>query len=296
MVRRNLRLVSLLAAILAAHSVPARAQTVLRYKFNVGEKLNYELTQKLSQKAVIQGKELGFVITQTMELSWTIKSLERDDKAKVAIRFERLGMKIDSPAGKLDYDSASGKDPEGALAADMGPALKAMKHLEFSMTMDALGKTADVDVPEKFAKALKDAASGKPGLGQLFSPEGLKRMLSQSALELPKDPVTKGKSWSQLVTSKTSFGGLQVKNVSTYDGSIKEGNRSLEKILLKPAVSMDADANAQIKIKDQKSNGAALFDNVAGRLVEVTLEQTLVLEAGQNTQEMQQTTSMKLKP
>ena len=293
MVRRNIPLFGLL--VLGASAVPVQAQTTLRYQFKAGEKLKYELEQKISQKARIQGKEFAFSITQVIDLSWNVKEVDKEGQAKVAIRFERFRMKIDSPQGKLDYDSTSGKEPEGTLGTDMGPVLKAMKDLEFEMTMESTGKIANVRVPEKFAKAVTEAAGGRPGLEDLFSTEGLKKMMGQSALELPKDAVTKGKSWNQLVTNKTKVGNMRMDNVYVYDGTTTEAGQALEKITLKPVVSMDPEAKFSIKVKDQKSKGTALFDNAAGRLVEVRLEQTLILEAGQSSQEMQQTTLMKLK-
>ena len=52
-----------------------------------------------------------------------------------------------------------------------------------------------------------------------------------------------------------------------YDGPVEKDGRSLEKITLKPKVSLqpDPDAKIEMKLKAQEGSGTALFDNSTGQ-------------------------------
>ena len=56
-------------------------------------------------------------------------------------------------------------------------------------------------------EALKGAAA-VPGLGNMFSEEGVKHLVTQSGLVLPEEGVTKGKTWEQKVEMKSPVGKI----------------------------------------------------------------------------------------
>lgn len=125
-------------------------------------------------------------------------------------------------------------------------------------------------------------------------------MVGQGGLVVPREAVTKGKTWEQKSDVKLPLGQLKIKMVYTYEGPTTRHGRKMEQINFAPSITLESDPNAPIKIelKSQDGKGVAYFDNAAGRLVELTLNQTMQMEMtvmGQAVQQnLKQTSSMKL--
>src|SRR5439155_25094628 len=169
-----------------------------RYQFKAGDKLPYEMEQKMQMTMNVAGQAVEMSMTQQQDFLWEIKSVDKDGKAKVAQRFERIRFVMDGPMGKTEYDSKEGKEPEDVIGKAIIPIFKALAGAEFTLDMDSRGVMSNLKMPEKLIEAINDATgAGAAGLGSMFDEEGMKRMLSQSGLILPEEAVTKGKSWEQ---------------------------------------------------------------------------------------------------
>jgi hypothetical protein len=278
----------------------AGAQTTLRYKFKPGDQLQYELRQDMTMAMNVGGMNIDMQMNQTIDVSWNIRAVDQAGNAKMTQKFERVRFTMEGgPIGKIAYDSKDGKDPEGPFGQAMGPILKAMAGSEFEMTMTPRGEIKDVNVPEKITDALKNL-QGAAGFGNMFTEERLKQMTGQAGLQLPVEAVAKGKTWSSTLAMKMPFGKMTVNNLMTYEGPASREGKNLERVTIKPTVTLEGDGAAAIdvKIKSQDTMGAAYFDNTAGRLVETNLTQNMEMEvsvAGQNfTQVIKQNTSLKL--
>lgn len=288
-----------LLAVALVGVAPARAQTTLRYQFKEGDKLPYVMEQKMDMKMNAMGQDIEMKMTQVIDLTWNVGAVDKDGKAKVAQRFERIRFNMDGPTGKVEFDSKDGKEPEGPVGRIIGPMFQAMVGSEISMTMDPQGRFSDVRLSEKLTEAFKKLPAGA-AMGDMFSEEGLKRMVGQGSLVLRDKPVVKGDTWDQKLEMKMPFGKMRVDTAYTYEGPAERSGRKLEKVGLKPKLTIEADAAGalQMKVKDQEADGAVFFDNAAGRLVETKLTQNMTMEisvGGQNlAQKIKQTVSMKL--
>ena len=281
----------------------AAAQTTLRYKFTKGEKLNYELEQKMTMAMSFGGRDISFDMGQIIDMTWNVLDVDADGKAKMTQTITRLRFTMDGgPAGKIDFDSKDDKEIQGEAGKLMTPILRALAGAEIGLTMDSQGKISDVKVPEKLAKATKGFAGGPAGggLGEMFSEEGLKRMMDQSGLRLPKEAVAKGKTWEQQMEMKMPMGKLKVETVNTYEGPAKRDGKELERVAMKPKVAFELEPGspAKIAVKSQDAKGSAYFDKAAGRLSSTNLTQDMemaISAMGQEmTQKIKQTFSMKL--
>jgi hypothetical protein len=288
-----------LGVLVAGFVVPAQGQTILRYQFKEGEKLHYVMEQKMTMKMKVMDMDVETDMTQTFDMSWNILSVGTDGSARMTQKFERIRFIMNGPTGKTEFDSKDGKLPDDAVGQAMAPVFKALTGLEFSMTMEPTGALKDVKVPEAFLKALKDSTGGA-GMGDMFSEENLKHMISQGGIVFPKDGVTKGQTWEQKMAMKMPFGKMSVTTTCTYQGPVTRGGRTLEAIGLKPVVKIEADPKSQatITLKSQDVKGAGYFDNKTGRLVETAMTQNLEMEIsadGQTiTAKMQQHITLKL--
>lgn len=289
-------------AFVAAWSLSAAAgsaQTTLRYKFKEGDKLRYVLDTKMKMSMNILGKVIDMTMVQDSELTWNVQSVDDNGNAKILVKFGRSKLSMDGPTGKTEVDSQGGQEPEDAVGQVLYKVIKGLAGMELTGAISPTGEFTDIKIPESSLKGLQNIPGGD-AFGELFSPDGLKRMLGQSGLAMPKDAVSKGATWKNKSEMKLPIGKMIAEIDYTYGGPIEKDGRTLEKITLKPKATIEPDPNAPIamKLKSQDGTGTALFDNKAGRLLEVVQNQTMEMEAevmGMTfSQRMVQTVTMRL--
>jgi hypothetical protein len=278
----------------------AQAQTTLRYKFKEGEKLEYVVDQDQKMSMSINGMDIDMKVKMVMEMDWQTLKVDNQGAAEVKVVISRVKMAMDGPTGNVEVDSKDKEEPGDPIGQIFAQIVKAIGGMEMTFTSDATGDLRDTKISEGTAKKLK----GIPGIdklgGDMFSPDNMKSMMA-SNMVLPKEPVSKGKSWTQKTNQKLPFGKLTGETTYTYEGEIEKNGKKLEKIAVKPDIKIEPDPNSpiQIKVKGGSGKGTTLFDNTAGRVIESTNEQKMEmeLEIGGMTinQNITQTTTMRLK-
>jgi hypothetical protein len=293
---------SALVAVLALVVVAGvgRAEAPLRYKFKEGEKLKYVMEQNMDMSMTVAGQNIDMKMLQVMDQTWHVKSVDKDGAAKVLQTFDRIRMKMDGGPINLDYDSKTGKDPEGPIGDVVGPIFKGLVGAEFKFTMDARGQISDVVVPEKIAESIRGTALAAAGLDEFLSQDGMKRMVEQTGLALPEAAPIKGKSWQHKADMKMPFGKMKVDNTYTYEGIETRDGKQLAKISVKPKMEFEPGENAAftLKLNGQDGEGTIYFDAATGRLEETTLitNMDMVISTGgmDITQKIKQTVTQKL--
>jgi hypothetical protein len=165
-----------------------------------------------------------------------------------------------------------------------------------------------VKIPEQVITALK-SSPGAAAMGDIATADGFKKMISQGALVLPKDPPKKGDTWSTKVEMKNPAVGKQtVETTYRYEGTKDIEGKKLA--VIKPQLKMEFEEQAtpkegepqqpapqqqmQMKIKDQTSDGEVLFNIAAGRLQSTSLNQIVTIEASVAGQAIQQKIDQKI--
>src|SRR5829696_3236789 len=115
----------------------AQAEGPLRWKFKVGEKLDYNMVQEMQMSAsgAALPQEMKTSMRQEMNMTWDVQGV--DDKSGEAVirqKFDRVKMKMQTPVAGFEYDSKSEEAPTG-LGAMIAPMYKAMTEGEFEITM-----------------------------------------------------------------------------------------------------------------------------------------------------------------
>ena len=291
---------TLLIAFAALGSVVAtsvQAEGPLRWKFKVGEKLDYNMVQEMQMAASGPAlpQEMKTSMRQEMKMTWDVQGV--DDKTGEAVirqKFDQVKMKMSTPVGGFEYDSKSEEAPTG-LGAMIAPMYKAMTEGEFEITMTSRGEVKDVKIPEQVIAALKNAPNAA-AMGDIASADGFKKMISQGALVLPEKPPKKGDTWTTKVEMKNpAFGKQTVETTYRYDGT-KE-IKGTKFAVIKPQLKMEFENQAAakegqpqqpaaqqnvMKIKEQTSDGEVLFNIPAGRLQSTSLKQNVTIEANAN--------------
>jgi hypothetical protein len=286
---------ALAAAFLATAAGRADAVT-LRWKFKPGESLHYQMDQKTVTQIKANGQEIKTTLSQTIDSTWTVESVGSDGTADMAQTLDRVRTKIESAFGALEYDSAAGKDPEGPIAAGVVPLLKALVGAKFRYKMNPQGELSDVKVPEGLVQKLKEAGPAAANVS-MFSEEGLKNLINQSSLSLPKEDLTKGKTWvRESKIPAAPIGTMILEKTYRYEGPTEGG----EKIGLTVKMGLEPTPgnNIDVKVGDQKGEGSFIFDNNAGRVASSTVTEKMEMIIKVMNQEVNQSTdstsSMKL--
>jgi hypothetical protein len=311
-----------LAAISSLATTASRLQAAeekLRWKFAVGEKLDYTMVQDMNM-SVTGGNvgQLNSTMHQEMNMTWDVVGV--DDKTGDAVikqKFEQIKMKVSSPIGNFDYDSKSEAVPTG-LAAMIAPMYKAMTKGDFEITMTARGEVTDVKIPEDVIAALK-SAPGAATLGDLTTEKGFTEMIRKGALVLPDVSPKEGDTWSTQVAMNNQAGKQIVETIYKYVGT-KEID-GVKYAVIKPELKMEfAEAEAgtteapeskdpaapaepptapkpekvAMKIAEQSSDGEVLFNIDKGRLFSTTLQQKVTIDASVAGQAVQQKIDQKI--
>jgi hypothetical protein len=274
------------------------AQTTLRYQFKEGDKIAYLLEQKMKMLMNVMGNDIETKMTMTLDMSWNVLKVDSQGQATVQIKVGNAKVAMDGPMGRVEVDSKDTKESDDAVAKIFGQIAKAMAAMDISGTMLPTGEMKDVKVSEETTKALKNLP-GADKLGDALNPDSFKNMITN--VVFPKEEISKGKTWTNKIESKTPVGKTIADNTYTFEGPFDKDGVKLDKITVKPLVKIEADPNAAIKIeiKDVKGSGEILFDNKIGRLVESTINSRTEMAISANgmnlTQVIDQTVTIRTK-
>ncbi|MHC5542347.1 DUF6263 family protein [Singulisphaera rosea] len=299
--REALRWVLLL--VVAIGGSPASAAT-LRWKFKPGETLHYEMNQKTVTSVNAGGDEQSKeTVTMITNMTWAIKSVDAEGKAELTQTIDRVRIKIEAALGTFQVDSKETKSPLNPLE----PYFKALIGTPFPFKMDAQGVLSDVKVPESVIQSLRELGGGAAGGNAMFTEDGLKTMITQSSVPLPKEDLAVGKTWSQQEKIPTPpLGSMTLSKTFRYQGPGTVAGAELEKVGVEVVAGVESEPGvaSQVKIAAQDIKGELAFDNTAGRIAQSNLSEKIervlsILNADKKvniTQKTDTTLNMKLVP
>jgi hypothetical protein len=267
----------------------AQAQQ-LRWKFEEGQKLDYNMVQDMTIGTV--GGPLGnqnVVMHQEMDMTWDVVGVNEEGDAVIKQKFEQIKMKmtLPPPLGGFEYDTKSEAAPAGP-AAMLAPMYKKMTESEFELTMTSRGEIKEVKIPDDVLAALRNSP-GAAALGEMATPDGFKKMIAQGALVLPEDSPKPGDEWSTKVEMNNPMAGKQVVE-TTYKYVGPKEVEGVNYAVFEPTLKMTFEGTPQVqmKVSEQDSSGEILFDVAAGRLHSTNLKQDVTIDVSVGGQTIQQ--------
>jgi len=213
-----------------------------------------------------------------LQISWTIDSVDPSGEAQITQRFERFAVTMKSGnAEPIEYASDSARKPSGS-AAEIAAAVAPVIGADISVTMTDRGAIRAVKLSDAAAEAFASVES--PALKQLFSAEGISKLLGQAAVELPEQAVATDGSWTSSFTTPSPLGTLKQDRTYTLVAGDDSNGETLERINITGRLEIGASEQAPRKLKliDQELAGSMYFDAVAGRLVKSQTTQKLTTE------------------
>lgn len=256
----------------------AASETLLRWKFTEGQRLQVTVDQHTATETTGAGKPTGIDITMQSRMIWTIDSVDADGTAQITQRFERFAVTMKSGAAEpIEYASDSEAKPTGS-AADIAAAVSPVIGTDFTVTMTNRGAIRAVKLSEAAEQAF--AAVESPTLKQLFSAEGITQLLGQAAVELPEQPIAKDSTWTSTMTTPSPLGTLKQSRTYIFAAQEDIDGKPLERINITGQLEIEASEQAPRKLKliNQELVGSMLFDSEAGRLASSQSTQKLTTE------------------
>ncbi len=277
-----------LAILIGLGAGMAQARTTLRWKFKPGDVLHYQTVQAtVTTIQDLNGKPVQQSLALTIDLTWTVKSVDDAGRASVSETIERMRTSATMPyVGKLSDDS---KDAEAS--GPIGSLFKFLVGSEFAFTITPRGEIGDVKLPEKLLAALKapdepaPAAGGRPAEGggmkmmlmQLgITEEGMKNMLNQMTLVVPEEALEVGGKWDRKLPAPAGPEGASrmIDQTFIYRGADVAGKGEGVDLTTK-FEPLKPDPNVPVTIKSEEASGRYSFDNAAGRITTSTLTQKI---------------------
>jgi hypothetical protein len=270
----------------AAVSHPAQGETLLRWKFEQGQKSHNIMTQEMQMKMVISENPSHVTTTSTMEFDWEITALDDQGVATLTQTIERFRMKMQGPQGvMLEYDTQSDQEPEG-MAVMMASAFGGMIGKSCITKMDSRGNILEIKLPQGLAENMSKLPGGAQ-LGSMFSEEGMKGMAEIATL--PEDPVNPGDTWTRTATMKNPVtGDMTIETTFRYVGPEVRDGRELEKIAMEMKMHFGEGGNVTVKLTDQASEGTIYFDNELGQFVTSESKSTMKMQMSVLGQQIEQ--------
>jgi hypothetical protein len=273
--RSRWSLLALSLAVLAATLCPAGSQAAertLRWKFKAGDSLGCVIDQQMVQTLKIANEDVKITISQLIDLRWDVKDVSSDGVASMTQTIDKIRMKVETPQGvAIDYDTSSGKDPEGQ-AAMLTPMFKALVKQPMTYNMSSSGVITDLQLPKEMIDGFKKVP-GIERMGGMFSEDGMKQMISQGALTLPAESIDVGKTWqNEAVVDQGPLGKMKSTTVYKYAGVEMHDGKEMDKIESTVTLEYpDADkAEAKVELTEQEGKGTIYFDNSIGRVSDST--------------------------
>jgi hypothetical protein len=292
-------------AICTLSSSQAEAAKQLRWKFKEGETMPYALRQSAGILIDANGIEIDIKLNQTMDVTWTVKSVDSDGNAELTQKIDRVQLTMNTPfTGEVSYDSKErDKVPPQELWDRIGKPIEAMLEGEFTLKVTPMGKVIELTLPEKLAAALGEQRGGGAQAmmmgGGLFTENTIRQTLEQAILVLPEQEIGDGVTWSREYENKMGPLGTQKIAVTySYSGHEDKEGKALEKIASKTEVTFEANENndldAEMEITEQEGAGEILFDAEAGKTVMSKNKQKLTLEGDFQGNEFSQEITLQL--
>ena len=275
------------AALILAVPMSAAVATqegTLRYRWKQGDVLVYKTTMKTTStmSGMPGAGDVSFEQTMTQRIRLLAAAVAPDGSATLHQTTEAISVEMNTPMGKVAYDSA---DPKSAGQDEAAQALSkvygAMVGTTLSITMTAAGAIQRIDgiqrVLDKIAQDLpadRAAGAAAQGLKSVLGEEAVRASLEQSFPRLPPQPVKRGDTWNgQIALGSQVIGriaGSQTFTLTSLEGDV--ATIAVALALKQESAPPVGPAGMTMRMGDSKGDGQIEFDVTNGRIRKSTMK------------------------
>ncbi len=250
----------------------------LQWKWEKGRILRYRMIQEHRQAAAPTAVSEA-VTRQTVILREEVTDVTDNGVATVQTSFESVKMEMDTPSGKLSYDSSNPSDLTKASTFLFRPIAR-LASASFTMKLNREGKVLELS---GFEKTMSDilppeqagggvAAGMNAQMKHMYSDQSMKQMMDTSLNILPDKPVLAGGAWERRISAEIPvIGTMTEQSTYTLERIDESDNGKIAHITSKAQLSMNAPAPYAGTLKSTLKKGAASgeidFDIERGHLL-----------------------------
>jgi hypothetical protein len=283
---RNAASIAVLGVALTASA--ARAQAALQYRWKQGDVLVYKTTLKTtSTMSGIPGQDdVSLEQTMTQRIRLLAAAVAPDGSVTLHQTTEAVSVEMDTPMGKVAFDSADPKSADQDEAARaLGKVFGGMVGSTISVSMSPLGAVQRIDGIQKVIdKITQDLGAGRggssmaTGLRSVLSEEAVRASLEQSFPRLPPQPVKPGDTWTGHIALGSDLigriGGTQTFTFKGIDGADATGFATITVALALKQESTPpvGPSGMTVKMGESKGDGEIEFDVTNGRIRKSTMK------------------------
>jgi hypothetical protein len=260
----------------------------LRYHWTKSDVVEYRITQHTSSVATgIPGRDAASTeqtITQRIRLA--VDDVTSDGVATMHEMVTQVRSEVQTPAGKIVYDTASPADATAdPIAETMGKMFSAVIGEPITFVLAPDGSVKKIEggsrLIERIAggvKADRDAALASQALRSLYSDEALRTMLEQSFTKLPSAPIKPGDTWTGQIALGNEIVG-RITAALTFTLKSIDGDVGAQHATVSVAMKLTQDAKptaasgtrVALTLGDAHGEGEVRFDVARGRIERSTM-------------------------
>lgn len=278
--------------------VPAvQAQDQLQWKFQSNDTVKYQVVQNMESTTSFGDEELKSTFVQAIDMTWQILAVGAGGEIQLNQVFDRVRLKMEGgPAGTIQFDTQSGEAAENPVVRELAQVFSNIVNQKFQVQMAADGQVQQVVIPAKLLEAVKSSTAGQQGA---LNEKVLNDMMKQSAVILPRQPVSPGSQWKSEQTVQMPFGEMTIASDMKYVQKDPTGNAIIDFV---PTVSITPreGASAKMTLVGSSGKGRIIFDVAQGRVNRSQLDLTMQIMVEVNGRKLPQTirnrTTMSLVP
>jgi len=289
-VKRTHAIVGLITALaLLVVAAPVRAQGVtLRYHWNKGDTLTYELTMQIdSQLSGTPAGDMQINQTMTQVIRIVADDVAPDGTATLKETFVSAKMDMDGPMGHVTYDTAAPPTNQTPMVQAMSQVFSAMVGETITIVQAPDGTVSKVEgssrILDKIAKSVPEdmaAAGVLQGLKSMLSDDALKTTLQQSFAKLPPGPVKPGDTWTGTLEMGNPMIGKIAGAIDFTLKAVDGGQQGTARIgvamtLKQESAPADGVMGMTMKLRDARGEGEILFDIAKGRIQKSSMKSVM---------------------
>ena len=273
----NVRLCTLITALLLSWLNVAIAQTKLEFKFP-DERQTKTLVKVTSQQMLtLNNMPMETGSEQEMVILTNNGKRAEDGTLRQSQKIESLKAKLTMPGGVvLSFDSATPNQPLPGTKYDVFlDLIKTNANASWTVVRDKENRVASIDGRDKVLESLDETK--RELVKRQIDGNYLRDKANQEMEKIPSKPVNKGDSWELSETMRLEGGqSMTLKTKYTYQGEVDHNGKKVHQIDVETtqvSYSIDADAATPLKLassnlKPKMVEGVIFFDQESGQTIE----------------------------
>lgn len=253
----------------------ADAQEFLRWKFQRGEEVKYNVQQNMETLTEVGDNQINQAMKQSMDMSWNVLDVSAGGDAIMHQVVKRIQMKMASgPDGEILIDTSNPEPSENPFVKSMVGVFSNIVNQNFTVHMKPTGEVGKVEVPKELLEALRTSAAGNAAA---LNEKTLEDMMKKSGVTLPATQIAPNSTWTSEQSVQFPFGTINIKSTMTYVSKDTTGNAIIS---IQPEVSVTPTEGAPVKmtVSDSSGQGQVTFDIEGGRVTKSQLDLTMSMK------------------